>query len=142
MPHWCACAAWQPLDRHDPLHKEIGTLLANYINDATAELRKHCLPRKLNVIERVQRLLPDAKNSDEERELKIEQWVVPRSKYYKAKVIMNPGDAVFEATVRYYSKLDYFAASEQDISRLNSYANESACLTSKHQALRKFCYCR
>ncbi|XP_021202011.1 uncharacterized protein LOC101737713 isoform X2 [Bombyx mori] len=143
LPHWCACTKWRNVSRSDPVHQQAATVLAEYIDNITNGRRSLCAKRKLTSIDWVMKLIPssemslrDGNNRKRDNVLRGDQ------EEYQVKLTMNPGAAVFEATLTYYVKEDYFLINERDISRISSYGDESICIRDSHPQLNKYCYCK
>lgn len=64
-----------------------------------------------------------------------------RSEMYQLKLIVNPGQSIFEASVTHDLLTNEFAVKAADISRVNKYGSQAECILESEPELRKYCYC-
>ncbi|XP_045529524.1 uncharacterized protein LOC123717526 isoform X1 [Pieris brassicae] len=131
LPHWCTCtnSKWHDVDKEDPSYFRVANALCDYINNITMEKRNQCAERKLSSVEWV--IKRDGQNSNAYR----------NSVYYQLVIILNPGRAIYEATLQYHTGNDSLTVTDNDISRISAYGNEPACLHDENPYLNKYCYC-
>lgn len=103
-------------------------LVLAHINRLTDSLRSQC---RLFELERI---------------VSFKKLVVNRIKLYTAVLVMRPGDAWFEATLKLVEKQRQSRQSlssrlklNDDPIRLSAYGNQSHCI--KHPTLVNYCYC-
>lgn len=64
------------------------------------------------------------------------------SNVYQIKVILEPGNAVFEASIIHHLAKDEMEVRISDISRVNMYGSQAKCVERNFPHLRKYCYCK
>lgn len=138
LAHWCACLNWENVSSSDPAYERAANALAHFINRLAAENTK-CAQRGLISIEWVthQSLSRPALNYANNGAIGT-----PAAENFQVKMVMNPGRAVFEATLTFVRRLDRFLVSEDDISRVSAYGDEPKCIINTHPHLAKVCYCK
>ena len=127
--HWCVCTAFQNEDTSNKIVAagarkivdHIESIVKNYKNKKGKRL---CAKQKLKKIHRVHRVLDLVGNSTSASE-------------YFYMIQVTPGDAKFEATVRYYGPGNY-TISDEEVSRINAYAFSAKCLDFGQ---KRFCHC-
>ncbi|XP_068624318.1 uncharacterized protein [Battus philenor] len=152
LSHWCVCTKWYNVEQSNNMYRRAATALAAFINNITEEVRSSCVSRKLISVDWVMRqrsnedILNFRYGSDGDglhhKYVTAAVKAQPSSEYYQAKIVMSPGWAVFEGSMKYYAKTQEFVVSENDISRITAYANEPACISTTHPHLNKFCFCK
>ena len=60
---------------------------------------------------------------------------------YRVTFVTSPNEANYEATLRYNVKTKTFDAKTSDISRINRYGDQSACVQDEYPHLRPYCQC-
>lgn len=127
--HWCVCTAFQKEDASNKvvvvgaqkIVDHIEGIVKNYKNKKGKRL---CSKQKVKKIHRVHRVLDLVGNSTSATE-------------YFYMIQVTPGDAKFEATVRYYGSGNY-SISDEEVSRINSYAYSAKCLDFGQ---KRYCHC-
>lgn len=152
MPHWCACAKWYNVSRaSSDIYSKAAAALAGYIDTISDEKRSLCAGRKLLKIEWVLRQSPSEGMLGYKNRKEVDRYIGKYDKnmrvraeneFYQVKIVMGPGRAVFEGSLQYIVKDDFFVISERDISRVNAYGDEPKCVSSTHPHLNKYCYCK
>ncbi|XP_059150959.1 uncharacterized protein LOC131937493 [Physella acuta] len=135
-PHWCACLAWQNVSSADPFVQNVTKFAVGYINSLTSAFRSECA--ELNI-----------ENVTESLILKSRKELLKHSKYknsndmtlFQLTFFTTPGHGHFEVTVTYDNVRDTMAISEREISRINKYGNDAACIYNKNNDIRPYCYC-
>ncbi|CAH1778096.1 unnamed protein product [Owenia fusiformis] len=145
FPHWCTCQKQISVNKTDGHVIHAANMVVQFINDQTSSHRKLCTLLKLSAITDARMTTSsdevlkfrESHNSVLGRKVDYGSPVKPIIHY---QIILRtfPGDALFEATVR-YSDDDGKYHIMGDISRINKYGDQSACIC-KHQ-LKKFCFC-
>ncbi|XP_013792526.1 uncharacterized protein LOC106476410 [Limulus polyphemus] len=146
LPHWCTCNKHQKVEVTDStVHSAAKVLvttvnhrLSSYVNVCVPLILDHVLDARLFVAN--EKLLKFQKNVNDvvNRHVKYGDKIEAPEDYLLT-VVVSPSKAVFESTVRYDRKNEVFSVLD-DVSRLNRYGNQSACI--KNARLRKFCFCR
>ena len=145
LPHWCTCHQKQPISTEDTTVKEATKAAIDHINGKLQHKVSPCAVLKLL------RIMDALKLLSNEHVLSFKQSlhdVIGREVTYgdKAKAVVdylvtfqvNPGNGMFEATVR-HSTLDGSFEVIGDISRINAYGNSGHCMP--NFSLQKFCHC-
>ncbi|XP_023235860.1 uncharacterized protein LOC111635199 [Centruroides sculpturatus] len=145
-PHWCTCQIHIPIPVNDIGVISAANALVDTLNEWTSSYSDKCLNLTLSSI--VGAHLGSANDQvlrfDHHEHDVINSHVVYGKKIvgpvdYLITVSTIPGNALFEATVRYdineksYKVLD-------EVSRINKYGKQSECI--KSAKLRKYCYCK
>lgn len=61
---------------------------------------------------------------------------------YQIKVMIKPGDSLFEASIKHLLDKDIFELKISDVSRINMYGSQARCVEQDLPHLRKYCYCK
>ena len=61
---------------------------------------------------------------------------------YRVTLRTAPNDGLYEATVRHSLENDRVRVTVAQISRINRYGDQPACIAQQHPRLREFCYCK
>ena len=61
---------------------------------------------------------------------------------YRVTLQTAPNNGLYEATVRHLLENDRVGVKVAQISRINKYADQPACIAQQHPRLREFCYCK
>lgn len=61
---------------------------------------------------------------------------------YQIKVLLKPGNGIFEATITHFIDSDELQLNINDISRVNMYGSQAKCVENSYPHLRKFCNCQ
>ena len=124
--HWCTCQKSEPLPNNTPVALRISAVLVEHLNNL---LNTHGLCSKLTLAEvksaSVEHPTDDLANKITDKGLKD----------YVVVVRTIPGDALFEGTVRQSNSVNVIGA----VSRINSYGNQSACVSDYH--VKPYCFC-
>lgn len=64
------------------------------------------------------------------------------SQLYQVKLLVKPGDSIFEASVQHNAQVDKFVIDMAHVSRVNKYGEQAACILESNPELRKFCKCK
>ncbi|CAH2061727.1 unnamed protein product, partial [Iphiclides podalirius] len=152
LSHWCVCSKWYNVSSSEPIHSGAAKALAAFVNNITEEMRSKCIERRFIAVEWVMRLgsnedlLSFRYGSDgdglHDKYVTAAAKSRPNSETYQAKIVMSPGRAVFEGSMKYNHKTKQFVINEDDISRITAYGDEPKCISSTHPHLNKFCFCR
>ncbi|XP_075987486.1 uncharacterized protein LOC142984060 [Anticarsia gemmatalis] len=127
LPHWCVCTKWYNVSRTNPFYEQVAKVLARYIDGISDEKRDKCAMRKLVSIEWVLQQSPNdgllkfsaSKEVHSYLGNPVKPSVRAPNEYYQTKIVMSPGNAVFEGTMIFNVKSNNFYITERDISRIN-----------------------
>lgn len=148
-PHWCACLSWAKVSMEDPITKQVAKAVIDYINSLTEFKRDVCEVLLLKEIMRIEKLQPNKallkfrKNADKDGfvgeftdDTKLTEII------YQIQLRAFPSDAIYEASVKHNTIKNTFLVKENEISRVNMYANQEHCVHDTYPNLRKYCYCK
>ncbi|ESO86427.1 hypothetical protein LOTGIDRAFT_129214 [Lottia gigantea] len=148
QPHWCACLQWLEVDQSDPVIKQAVTTAIETINSYTEPHRLQCSKLKLF---RVTRSVKYATNSNilkfksssdhDGRVADLSGNTQDDEDYYQITFITSPGNGQYEMTVRHCLNSSQIVVSEKEISRINRYGSDPACIQDEFPHLRPYCYC-
>lgn len=134
LPHWCACFEWIEVSRWDPAFAQSARTVADFVHNRVAQDIK-CAKRTVESVQWVMRY-------------KFEKQILQQSEskedaveFYQVRIIMSPGHAIFEGTVRLLKNLRFYVTYEQEVSRIDSYGDEAGCVAATRPHLSKYCYC-
>lgn len=146
LPHWCTCLRHEKLDPYDPLVTKTAFMVLSEILQLLKPFSRICENLNLVMVKEATRLV----ESDQVLRFKgSENDVINRKEFFGERTkpqediqvvfVTNPGEAIFEATVRYDTILETFRV-VGDISRINIYGHQSDCM--QVFQLKKFCHCK
>ncbi|KAL8581186.1 hypothetical protein ACOMHN_038287 [Nucella lapillus] len=142
-PHWCACLTWHSLNQSDPLVERAVATAIQTINGYTKEHRSICAELKLHAITKSLRYVPSS--VDRTAEWKLLKYVrSPRqdpTELYQLSFQTVPGHGHFEVTCTYDVTSRQFSVKSNEISRINKYGSQPACIQHSRPDLRPYCYC-
>ncbi|XP_025201411.1 uncharacterized protein LOC112598955 [Melanaphis sacchari] len=149
-PHWCACLKWQPISVDSSLAINAAINFIQFLNRYNAEYTDQCAPVEINRIEWANRMAPNEGLMKFHHAADPDGFVPDMSAntkitdiYLQIKVItQKPANAVFEFTCQYNSNTSQYTIYEKEISRVNSYGNQSWCVAKTQPQLNKYCYCK
>ncbi|XP_064477884.1 uncharacterized protein LOC135391530 isoform X2 [Ornithodoros turicata] len=123
---YCACDIEQPINIKDPLSQRIALALVDKVNELLARglgsKSSLCAQLKLKTIRDANRVLSRPGESPQRVRVTVE---------------VSPSGALLDGMLEV--KEDGSVECTDDVSRINKYANQSACID--HEILRKYCYC-
>lgn len=134
---YCPCYQEFASSVHDDKVRKASAFLIKHINGMLNQNQPPCAILWLNKIKDANLFLPHQSTLNDVQVGKR----IPKGGFYVSYRIVietQPGGALFESIVKYYSDGDSFAV-EGDVDRNNAYGNSSFCVTSS--ILKKFCYC-
>lgn len=120
------------------------------INEFTITMRGFCSLLRLHQIKWAAKLAPHdnllrfKQNKDPDGFLPdlTSTTIKVTSEMYQVKLTVLPGESVFEASVTHDLNTDTFTVNPTDISRVNQYGEQAACIMERDPELRKYCYCK
>ena len=146
LPHWCTCLQHQKLDPNEPLVAKAAYLVLSDILYSLKPYSNICETLNLVKVKEATRLVESDKILRYE---KSENDVINRKEYFGERTkpqediqvvfVTTPGEAIFEATVRYDTAHDTYKVLG-DISRINIYGHQSDCM--QQFKLKKYCQCK
>lgn len=152
-PHWCACLLWRPLAVDSVPVQRASQRVVDAINDMTSSHRRRCAELRLqdvvggDLFADDDRLLQFRRSSDiHGRVPEMTDTINATEVLYRVVFRSEPGDALFEATVRHplsagSSVDDRFEVDSRQISRTNQYGRQPHCIMDNYPHLRPYCYC-
>lgn len=150
-PHWCVCLNWKPInDTQDETVMQVARKVVQTINDQTAVSNDLCSRLYLHEVKWAAKLAPHdnllrfKQTNDGDgflADLSSSRMKVS-SEMYQVKIIVRPGDSIFEASVQHHLKDNTFDVNLGAISRVNKYGNQASCIMELNPELRKYCYCK
>ena len=154
-PHWCACLEWQTVNRSDARVVAAVQEAIAKLNHFTQSQRRKCAELTLSKITQSSRYV--CTNEDNKAQRKIEKYwnqyhkksegrfdgtaCNAGSEYYQVSFITKPGEGHFEVICYRDVSSGSFKVSEQEISRIDRYGSQPACIASSMPHLRPYCYC-
>ncbi|CAL1534434.1 unnamed protein product [Lymnaea stagnalis] len=149
-PHWCACLAWRKVSVHETGASHALQTTLHTLNKFTAAYRLYCaLLYVANVtavtkLETRKEVLKFSKTDADGGIYKIDFEDEHQSgvALYQLTFHTMPGGGHFEATVTHDVSKKSFTVSEKEISRINKYGNDPACILDKNRQIRQYCYCK
>lgn len=127
--HWCMCHLSENASTNDPVVRQAVKFLIEKLNNMVRDYPQ-CAKLKLKSV-------MDAKVWTDKSRL-VKERAAPTVDY-TITVQTHPGDAIFEASVRYRTE-DESQKLVGSVSRLNLYGKQSACVDDFK--MRLYCYCR
>ena len=154
-PYWCACLEWQPVNQSDALVVSAVREAVARINQFTQPQRSKCAELTLSQI--TGSSLYVCTRNDTEAQQKIDkywnQYEKPSdgrydgttcgagTEIYRVSFITVPGEGHFEVLCYRDAVSGSFRVSDKEISRINKYGSQPACITASLPHLRPYCYC-
>ncbi|XP_057325177.1 uncharacterized protein LOC130667547 [Microplitis mediator] len=134
-PHWCTCTAFNPQSPTSKIAQQGAKTFLSYVESVIKDYKNHkgkrlCAKLKVKKIHRVNQIinLDNSTNSIPE--------TTDTDKYFYL-IELSPGGGLFETTVL-FDKNGGSKMTEEEVSRINSYAKDSKCLDN---GFKKYCYC-
>ncbi|KAK3758661.1 hypothetical protein RRG08_016630 [Elysia crispata] len=145
--HWCACLDWRNISADDSGVQRAVRAAVDTLNNLTAPYRQDCALLALQVVGSASKLQPRREllsfKSErlEDRQVDLSGNTKNTMTLYQLTVTTTPGGGQFEVTVTHHHEKDAFTVSEKEISRINRYNNDPACILKKNTQIRAYCYC-
>ncbi|CAH1960011.1 unnamed protein product [Acanthoscelides obtectus] len=148
-PHWCACLDWHEIPTTDPIVERLGETLLDTINKITSDYRQLCEPLVIANFQWVTKMSPNNNLLRFNKNADLDGFVADlsanmnvKNDMYQLKVMMKPGNSLFEASITHNLNTDTMQLKLGDISRINMYGRQARCIENDLPQLRKYCYCR
>ena len=152
-PHWCACLEWQRVNQSDALVLEAVQAAIEAINRFTKTKRTKCVELTLGEVTRSARYVPNSydrsaetkmakyKHSNRPDSFGVTPSPAPSVELYQVSFKTEPGQGHFEVTCSRDVVSGSFSVNQKDISRINKYGSQPACIQDSMPHLRPYCYC-
>lgn len=148
-PHWCACLDWKTVNVSNPIVERLGATLVNTLNNYTNDHRDICEVLWISKILWATKITPNKNLLRFNRNADIDGFVADLSAKmevkmdtYQIKVILVPGNSMFEASIKHLKDEDKMDLKISEVSRTNMYGRQARCVESTLPHLRKFCFCK
>ncbi|GFN95060.1 hypothetical protein PoB_002156600 [Plakobranchus ocellatus] len=149
-PHWCACLDWKDISAEDPQVKQALKAAIDTINSYTAPYRQDCVLLSLDNVTMSSKLEAGTaflkfKSTDDEGGIyKINMSNNNRNEMilFQLTFFTSPGGGNFEVSITYNVNTKKFIVNEKEISRINKYGDDPACIFEKNKQIRAYCYCK
>lgn len=149
-PHWCSCLSLHYLNTTEELVKRAANAVVDKINIHTSDERRSCHILTLSNITWAGTLHPHKTLVKFKQNRDLDGYLADLSStstkitkdLYQLQIYVQPGNSIFEASLTHNLFTDQFVVNITDISRINTYGSQAACIMEKNPDLRKFCYCR
>lgn len=128
--NWCTCYTSKSVSGSNPKVKKAALALVSYMNSLLKD-HHECSQLKLHEIlsARIEQLISTEEDHDSLNTKSTDYIVTAKTK---------PGNGIFEATVRHRISSEDFTIIG-DVSRLNTYGDQSKCIS--HYHLKLYCFC-
>ncbi|XP_017768642.1 PREDICTED: uncharacterized protein LOC108556871 [Nicrophorus vespilloides] len=147
-PHWCACLEWNSISLSSPIIQRLGDEFVKILNDYTESQRTKCAILRISAIYWVSQLTPNENLLKYKKNHDYDGFVPDLTgktdvsvNIYQMKVMLSPGDSLFEVTISHHLNEDQMEIKMSDISRINLYGRQARCIENSLHHLRKYCYC-
>lgn len=147
--HWCSCQHWTEIKKYDNRAIKAALTVTEKINQLTSKFRSICAPLQVETINWAgemdinENLLRFKGSSDRDGYLgSFSDAKATGLQMLQVKLVTRPGDAIYEASVRYEVVTNEYHIDTAQISRVNKYGDQARCIYDKDPELRKFCYCK
>lgn len=150
-PHWCVCLNWRPInDTQDQTVLQVARIVVQTINEVTDVSKDLCARLYLHEVKWAAKLAPHdnllrfKQTNDGDgflADLSSNRMSVA-SEMYQVKIIVRPGNSIFEASVQHSLKDNNFNVNIAAISRVNKYGSQASCIMELNPELRKYCFCK
>lgn len=148
-PHWCACIEWKNISISSAIVQKLTETFVDTLNNYTESHRDICVTWKLLKTEWVLKMTPNENLLKFHKNADIDGFVPDlsarmklSSNIYQIKVILQPGNAIFEASIKHNLAKNEMTVRLSDISRVNMYGWQARCVDTAYPHLRKYCYCK
>ncbi|GFO05123.1 hypothetical protein PoB_003162800 [Plakobranchus ocellatus] len=146
--HWCTCLDWKNVSVNDPGVQRAVRTVVDTLNKYTAAYRKDCALLSVLSVDMASTMQPKQEVLNFKSE-SYETWKVDLSgkvtnglRLYQLMLTTQPGGGKFEVTISHNLIEDVMSVSEKEISRINKYGNDPACILQKNKQIRAYCYCK
>ena len=149
QPHWCSCLDWRKVRNNSDEAIRATEYVIKFINDVVFKSTSKCQNITLKSVDIALKFVPNKKllqfkgTKIENRRGKALFGEAMSTDFVLLQVTFTtiPSEAKYEATVKYHVANKVFSAKTSDISRLNAYGNQSACIQKEYPHLSPYCQC-
>ncbi|XP_070188697.1 uncharacterized protein [Littorina saxatilis] len=155
MPHWCACLDWETVSQSGRLVVEAARAVLAMINKLTQKQRGKCVELTVLNITRGSYVCTEENSRAQEKILKYWNQYNKRipsrfdgmtcrkgMSYFQVSFITQPGGGHFEAVCYHNVTSGTFRVNSKEVSRINKYGSQPACIQGSLPHLRPYCYCK
>ncbi|KAK7095815.1 hypothetical protein V1264_005180 [Littorina saxatilis] len=156
-PHWCACLDWETVSQSASLVLDAARTALTTINELTQKQREKCAELTVSNITRGNRYV--CTDEDSRAQDKILKYWNQYNKndvddrfdgmscrkgisYFQVAFITQPGGGHFEAICYHDVTSGTFRTNSKELSRINMYGSQPACIQRALPHLRPYCYCK
>ncbi|CAL1544504.1 unnamed protein product [Lymnaea stagnalis] len=146
--HWCACLNWEVLPLTDETAVRATVFAIDTINNYTSAYRDVCAELSLGSLTMASKIAANDDMVKFKQSSDFHGRVADFTESNSTAVVLyqltfhtEPGHGHFEVTLSHSLMNDTMVVSEKEISRINKYGNDSACILEKNRQLRQYCYC-
>lgn len=129
--------------------ERLGDALVKTINDYTKNYRHLCEKLSISQIHWVTKMSPNQNLLKFHKNADIDGFVADLTanmkidyEMYQIKMMLTPGNSLFEASIRHDLTNDKLHVKLSDVSRINMYGKQARCIENDLPQLRKYCYCK
>ncbi|XP_071085366.1 uncharacterized protein [Haliotis cracherodii] len=147
-PHWCACLAWKEVNSSHPVVKKAASAAVDYINSYTESQRVQCAYLRLRTVTRSVKISTNSNVLKFKKSFDYDGRVADLSgkmktdeDFYQVTFITEPGNGNFEVTLKHSLNSSEIIINEKEISRINRYGSDPACVEEQYPHLRPYCFC-
>ncbi|KHN79853.1 hypothetical protein Tcan_07595 [Toxocara canis] len=150
-PHWCTCLNWESaMDNTEQLNitHMLAKAIVQTLNSFTKPERKLCAPLKLASVESSRRLVPHSSLLKYKNVKDVDGFVPDLAgttkaafAHYQIKFTTAPGNALYEATVKYDWRANKVTVDMASISHVNKYGDAPHCIIDKNYFMATYCVC-
>ncbi|CAH0556728.1 unnamed protein product [Brassicogethes aeneus] len=148
-PHWCACLEWEKVSVSEPIVERLSAVFVKTLNDYTYDHANVCERLAIADILWVTKLKPNEKlvtfKKNADRDGFVGEFSAKmdiKFDMYQIKVMLKPGNSLFEASFTHHKADDRIDLKLSDVSRINMYGRQARCIEDDFPNLRKYCYCK
>ncbi|CAO1414781.1 unnamed protein product [Diamesa serratosioi] len=149
-PHWCSCLQWN--SQNDTTSENVrraAKTVVRFINQLTHSNRDICEELKLDEIKWSAKLIPQKNLLQFKQNADVDGFMPDltsntkiNNEMYQVKITTFPGKAIYEASIMHNLLENEFKVKLSDISRVNKYGSQAACIYESNPEIRKYCYCK
>lgn len=147
--HWCACLTWEKISESTQFVYHIGQEFVKFLNGYTRKYSDLCSTLRLAKVLEAAKFLPN-RNVLAFKEANDADGYVPdmsgktviTKEIYQLRIQTEPGNGLFEFSCVYRPLDEMLSFQYSDVSRINKYGNDSACIEDTQEQLRKYCHCK
>ena len=148
-PHYCPCLNWEDVSHNQELKESTTAAVVDFMNGLMKTAGDQCETLSVRNVTRLDSFLPRKdvltfKHTVDINGLvpKFDEDMTLNFELLQLVLITNPGQGLFEVTLKHSLDTGDFTVRAEDISRINKYGNASACVSDRFPNLSKFCYCK